>query len=112
MRPYLQNLKKLYKADGFKILRGYEFGEGYQARVHLIIVKTKKTRIGTLRDFCLDRMREGKSVVIVNPTTEMMINFLNKYGFYKLKISENTECGVYHYKNIDLFCPADIIKAP
>ena len=87
-RPGLSNLRLKYR--GFKILRGYETGDGKYKTIVLFIIKTKERRRGTLARFCEDRLKENKSVVIVNPTNQEMVNFLHKNRFVKcLQTDEN-----------------------
>lgn len=103
MRPYLQNLKKKYNTHQFKILRGYESDEGKHAKINLLIIKTKEPRKGILREFCLEQMRKKKSIVIVNPITIEMVEFLVKHNFERIVVSEQLECGIFYYKNIAKF---------
>lgn len=80
-RPGLSNLRLKYR--GFKILRGYEAGDGKYKIIVLFIIKTEKRRCGTLTRFCEDRLKENKSIIIINPTNQAMVNFLHKNRFVK-----------------------------
>lgn len=80
-RPSMHNLRKKYK--GFKILRGYEWNSNGRRGVTIFIVKSKRRRVGTLSRFCEDRLKENKSIIIVNPTNQAMVNFLYKNRFVK-----------------------------
>lgn len=79
----LENLKKKY--PGFKILRGYEKTVRGRKLITLFIVKSKKPRTGTLERFCKDRLEENKSILISQPTTVAMMNFLQKNRFFRLQ---------------------------
>ena len=80
-RPGLSNLRLKYR--GFKILRGYETGERWHKTIVLFIIKTKERRRGILTRFCEDRLKENKSIIIINPTNQAMVNFLHKNRFVK-----------------------------
>jgi len=77
----LSNLRPKY--NGFKILRGYERGTDKYKIIVLFIIKVKNRRTGVLTRFCKDRLKENKSIVIVNPTNQEMVNFLHKNRFVK-----------------------------
>lgn len=83
----IHNLRKKY--SGFKILRGYENNEIYPYKlIVLFIIKSREPRKGTLTRFCLDRIKENKSVVISQPTTPEMFAFLEKNNFVRLTKDE------------------------
>ena len=88
-RPGFYNLRLKY--PGFKILRGYESGDGKYKMIVLFIIKTKERRRGILTRFCENRLKENKSIIIVNPTNQNMVNFLHKNRFVRFFSSEERD---------------------